>query len=86
MISGKDYKGIAARQAKIWKEVNNQLRDSVHEEMEAIDLYKRRAEYARKNGYDDLAQLYDHTREEEEHHSKKLLEASHKVKIRGSDG
>lgn len=61
---------FAAEEVK--EELLRHLKESISEEKAAIDVYRIRANYARR-GYPTIALLYDHIREEEEHHLKELL-------------
>lgn len=63
------------------KELLRQLQESITEERKAIDVYRRRADYARR-GYPTIALIYDHIREEEERHSRELLDADNELRRR----
>lgn len=63
---------------RIKQELLHQIEDSIKEEKEAIDLYKRRADYARN--FPAIAIVYDHIREEEEHHLKELRGAAKNIR------
>lgn len=65
------------------KELLRQLEDSIKEEKAAIDVYRRRADYARR-GYPTIALIYDHIREEEEHHIKELKKATEELRLKWS--
>jgi rubrerythrin len=63
---------------KVKKELLHQAQDSIKEEEAAIDVYRRRGNYARR-GYPEIASIYDHIRDEEEHHQKEFLALAKRI-------
>jgi len=57
------------------KEVLQQIEDSIKEEQAAIDVYRRRADYAH-TAFPTVATVYNHIREEEEHHLQEFQDAA----------
>jgi len=55
------------------------LRDSIVEETTAATVYRKRGDYARSMGDNQLADMYDHIEREEEHHRLELLGALKRV-------
>jgi rubrerythrin len=64
---------------KVKKELLAQVQDSIREEEAAIDVYRRRADYCRR-GYPKIAEIYDHVREEEEHHLKEFQDMAEGIR------
>ena len=61
---------ITITDERLRREILRQLNDSVSEEQQAIDVYRRRADYA--HDFPSIASVYGHIREEEEHHLKEF--------------
>ena len=53
--------------------INRDLALSLNEEYKAVQDYTRRAQLARKMNREDIAEMYDHIRKEEEEHLKEIL-------------
>lgn len=55
------------------------LQDSIKEEQQAIKMYHKRAEWARKT-FPPLADVWEHIQKEEEHHLKELQDLVNKIR------
>jgi len=55
------------------------LRDSIVEETTAATVYRKRGDYARSMGDNQLADMYEHIEREEEHHRLELLGALKRI-------
>jgi rubrerythrin len=64
---------------KVIDELLRQINDSLKEERVAVDIYRRRANYARR-GYPEVAERYDHILDEEEQHIKELEKMAEKLR------
>jgi rubrerythrin len=69
--------GLAGERIK--KELLLQVKESIKEEQDAIDIYRRRADYCRI-GYPWISEIYDHVREEEEHHLKEFQDMAEGIR------